>query len=167
QFGLHPGAQTITITNNSGQSFNWYISYKYVNSWLQVSPEQGTVPAGGKGTVKVNANLQSLLPLPSKAETYLAVFNILGSLGQSDPGILSQFSFTLEVKPVAPTVTPPVTITATPQTPVFPPLTLNTQQALSMNAPTIDRSGHNMVWDANDDLFYVFGGIDVAGNLLN
>ncbi len=167
QSGLHPGAQTITISNNSSESFNWYVSYKYVNSWLQVSPEQGTVPAGDKGTLKVNANLQGLLPLPSKAETYLAGFTILGSLGQSDPGILSQFSFTLEVKPVAPTVTPPVTITTTPQTPVFPPLTLNAQPPQSINAPGIARSGHNIVWDATDDLFYVFGGIDGTGNLLN
>ncbi len=165
QSGLHPGAQTITITNGSSQSFNWYVSYKYANSWLQVSPEQGSVAAGGKGTLNVNANLQSLLPLPSKAETYLAAFTILGSLGQSDPGILSQFSFTLEVKPVAPTVTPPVT--TTPQTPVFPPLTLNAQSPQPLNAPGVDRSGHDMVWDATDDLFYVFGGIDGAGNLLN
>jgi serine/threonine protein kinase len=167
QSGLHPGAQTITITNNSNQSFNWYISYQYVNSWLQVSPEQGTVPAGGKSTVKVTANLQSLLPLPSKAETYLAGFTILGNLDQADPGILSEFNFTLEVKPVPPTVTPPITVTVTPQTPAFPPLTLNAQPAPSINAPVIDRSGHNMVWDATDDLFYVFGGIDSAGNLLN
>ena len=62
QSGLHPGTQTITITNHSNQSFNWYISYQYANSWLQVSPEQGTVPAGGKGTLKVNANLQGLFP---------------------------------------------------------------------------------------------------------
>lgn len=167
QSGLHPGAQTISITNHSSQSFNWYVSYKYVNSWLQVSPEQGTVPAGGKGTLKVNANLQGLLPLLSKAETYLAGFSILGSLGQSDPGVLSQFSFTLEVKPVAPTVTLPVTTTTTPPTLVFPPLALNAQSPQSVNAPGIDRSGHNMVWDATDDLFYVFGGIDGAGNLLN
>ncbi len=167
QSGLYPGAQTITIINKSSQSFNWNVSYKYVNSWLQVSPEQGTVAAGGKGIVKVNANLQGLLPLPAKAETYLAGFTILGSLGQSDPGILSQFSFTLEVKPVAPTVTPPVIITTTPQTPVFPPLTLNARSPQSTGAPTIDRSGHNMVWDAADDLFFVFGGIDGAGNLLN
>ena len=167
QSGLHPGTQTITITNHSNQSFNWYVSYKYANSWLQVSPEQGSVPAGGKGILKVNANLQSLLPLPSKAETYLAGFTILGSLDQSDPGILSQFSFTLEVKPVAPTVTPPVTSTVTPQTAVFPPLTLNAQLPQSSGAPAIDRSGHSMVWDANDDLFFVFGGIDSSGNLLN
>ena len=166
QSGLHPGAQTITITNSSSQSFNWYVSYKYVNSWLQVSPEQGTVPAGGKGILRVNANLQGLLPLPSKAETYLAGFTILGSLGQSDPGILSQFSFTLEVKPVAPTVTPPI-LTVTPQRPVFPPLTLNAQLPQSINAPGIDRSGHSMVWDAADDLFFVFGGVDGAGNLLD
>src|SRR5579859_938414 len=164
--GLHPGTQTITITNNSSQSFKWYVSYQYANSWLQVSPEQGTVQAHAKGIVKVSANLQSLLPLPSKAETYLAQITILGSLGQSDPGVLSQFSFTLEVKPVAPAVTPPVTPTVT-QPPVFPALTLNAQQALSINAPTIDRSGHSMVWDANNDLFYVFGGVDGAGNLLN
>lgn len=167
QSGLHPGAQTITITNHSNQSFNWYVSYKYANSWLQVSPEQGTVLAGAKGTLTVNANLQSLLPLPSKAETYLAGFTILGSLDQADPGILSQFSFTLEVKPVAPTVTPPVTITVTPQTAVFPPLTLNAQSPQSSGAPSADRSGHSMVWDANDDLFFVFGGIDGSGSLLN
>ena len=166
QSGLHPATQTITITNNSSQSFNWYVSYQYANSWLQVSPDQGTVPAHGKGIIKVSANLQSLLPL-SKAETYLAQITILGSLGQSDPGVLSQFSFTLEVKPVAPTITPPVTVTVTPPPPVFPPLTLNAQQALSINAPTFDRSGHDMVWDSNDDLFYVFGGIDGGGNLLN
>ena len=164
--GLHPGTQTITITSNSSLSFNWYVSYQYANSWLQVSPEQGTVQAHTKGIIRVSANLQSLLPLPSKAETYLAQITILGSLGQSDPGILSQFSFTLEVKPVAPAVTPPVTPTVTPP-PVFPPLTLNAQQALSINAPTIDRSGHSMVWDSNDDHFYVFGGVDGAGNLLN
>ena len=168
QSGLRPAAQTITITNNSPQNFNWYVSYTYINSWLQVSPEQGVVAAGGKGTLKVNANLQGLLPLPSKSETYLAGFTILGSLNQSDPGILSQFSFTLEVKQVAPTVTPQVTITATQQTtPVFPPLTLNAQAVQSNSAPLNDRSGHGMVWDANDDLLFVFGGIDGAGNMLN
>jgi hypothetical protein len=166
QSGMHPTTQAITITNNSGQNFNWYVSYQYASSWLQVFPEQGTVQGHTKAIVKASANLQSLLPLPSKAETYLAQITMLGSLGQSDPGILSQFSFTLEVKPVAPTVTPPITITTTPP-PVFPALTLNAQQALSINAPAIDRSGHAMVWDTNNDLFYVFGGIDSAGNLLN
>lgn len=163
QAGLHPASRTITINNHSSQPFNWYIEYKTSNSWLQIAPEQGTVPPGAKETLRVTANVQSLLASPPNS--YLAEFTILGSLGQSDPGILSQLTFTLEMKQIAPTVTPQVT--QTPTTPAFPSITFNAQSPQSTGAPTIDRSGHSMVWDDHDDLFFVFGGIDSAGNLLN
>jgi len=167
QSGLHPASQTITITNKSSEDFNWNIAYSTPTSWLQVSPEQGIVSPNKKQIVQVRASLQGLSL--SQPNTYLAKFSIQGSLGQSDPGILSQFGFTLEVKRVAPAVTPPITPTVTQQTTptVFPPLTLNAQAPPSINAPGIDRSGHDMVWDAADDLFFVFGGVNSAGNLLN
>ncbi|GAC1567064.1 MAG: hypothetical protein NVS3B14_11940 [Ktedonobacteraceae bacterium] len=162
--GLHPAAQTITITNHSSQSFNWYVEYKNVNTWLQVTPDQDIIPPGGKENVRVSANMQGLLA--SQPETYIAPFSILGGLGQPDPVVLSQFSITLEVKQLASTVTPQVTITPT-STPGFPSITFNAQAPQSTGAPTVDRSGHSMVWDDHDDLFFVFGGIDGVGNLLN
>ncbi len=163
QAGIHPASSTITITNKSDQDFSWYIEYKDFNNWLQVTPTTGTLAAGGTETLQVTANGQGLPP-----DTYTTDFSILGSLGQSDPGILTSFQFTMAVKPsaqqVTPTVTPTTTATATP---TFPPITFSAQAPATSNAPAALRSGHSMVWDSQDDLFFVFGGIDGQGNLLN
>jgi serine/threonine protein kinase len=161
QEGIHPAAGTITITNKSDQSFNWYIEYKYTTSWLQVTPFTDTLAAGGTETLTVTANGQNLPP-----DTYITEFSILGSVGQTDPGILSDFQFTLQVRPSALQGTPSVTVTTT-GTPTFPSLTLSAQAPASSNAPVTLRSDHSMVWDFQDDLLFIFGGIDSQGNYLN
>jgi hypothetical protein len=163
QKGIHPAASTITITNKSDQSFSWFIEYKDFNNWLQVTPASDTLAAGGTETLNVTANGQNLPP-----DTYSADFSILGSLGQSDPGVLTDFHFTLAVKPSAQLATPTVTATATtPVTPAFPPITFSAQSPAASGAPLTLRSGHSMVWDAQDDLLFLFGGIDSQGNYLN
>ncbi|HEV2474376.1 MAG TPA: protein kinase, partial [Chthonomonadales bacterium] len=161
QEGVHPAAGTITITNKSDQSFNWYIEYKDINNWLLVTPSTDTLAAGGTETLTVTANAQNLPP-----DTYTADFSILGSVGQADPGILSDFRFTLEVRPSAQQGTPSVTVTTT-ATPTFPSVVLSALAPPSSNAPSTLRSRHSMVWDSQDDLFFVFGGIDSQGNFLN
>ena len=163
QTGIHPAFSTIIISNKSDQDFGWYIEYKDFNNWLQVTPSTGTLAAGGTEMLQVTAKGQGLPP-----DTYTTDFSILGSLGQSDPGILTSFQFTLAVKPTAqmvtPTVIPTTTVTAAP---TFPPITFSAQTPAASNAPAALRSGHSMVWDSQDDLFFVFGGIDGQGNLLN
>jgi serine/threonine protein kinase len=159
--GSHPAAQQITITNKSDQSFSWYIEYKNFNNWLQVSPSSDTLAAGGTDTIKLVANGQGLPP-----DTYTADFSILGNLGQSDPGVLTSFEFKLTVKPSAQVVTPTTTpMGTTPST--FPSITFSASSPASLNPPATVRSGHSMVWDDQDDLLFVFGGIDSQGNLLN
>ncbi len=163
QAGSHPATQTITITNKSDQSFSWYIEYKNFNNWLQVSPASDTLASGGTDIIKVTANGQGLQP-----DTYSADFSILGSLGQSDPGILTGFEFKLTVKPSAQVITPaPTGTTPTPTPSTFPAVTFSANSPASLNAPATLRSGHSMVWDTQDDLLFVFGGIDNQGNYLN
>lgn len=163
--GLHPPSQEISITNKSDASFSWYIEYKNFNNWLQVSPASDTLAAGGTDTIELQASGQGLPP-----DTYTADFSILGSLGQSDPGVLTSFEFKLTVKPsaqiVTPTITPTITTPTTTSTP-FPPINFSASSPASLNAPATARSGHSMVWDAQDDLLFVFGGIDSQGKLLN
>jgi serine/threonine protein kinase len=163
QSGIHPASGSITITNKSDQSFSWFIEYRDFNNWLQVSPPLDTLAPGGAETLTVTANPQGLPP-----DTYTADFSILGSLDQSDPGVLSSFQFTLAVKPSAQQATPTVTaIATTPVTQTFPPITFSAQAPAASNVPSTLRSGHSMVWDAQDDLLFVFGGLDSQGNLLD
>lgn len=165
QNGSHPTSQEITITNKSDASFSWYIEYKNFNNWLQVSPASDTLAAGGTDSIRLVANGQGLPP-----DTYTADFSILGNLGQSDPGVLTSFEFKLTVKPSAQVVTSTATSTITTPTTtptIFPPVTFSANAPASLNAPSTVRSDHSMVWDAQDDLLFVFGGIDSQGNLLN
>lgn len=157
QKGLHPSAQSITITNKSGQVFSWSLEYSR-NTWLQVTPDNDTLQNGASETLAVTANVQNLLP-----NTYVATVTIFGKLeNQAEPGFLASFEFRLEVQQPAQTVTP--TTTTTPG-PVFP--SFSAQQPPSTGAPTILRSQHSMVWDSQDDLIFVFGGVDDQGHLLN
>ena len=61
--------------------------------------------------------------------------------------------------------TTPVTSPTTSLTFNFP--NFGAQIANATAAPSVPRSNHSMVWDSQDDLLFVFGGIDEQGNLLN
>jgi len=161
---LQPASQTITITNQSQQAFNWSIQYAEANSWLVVTPDQGSLQGSASAVLKVTVNPQNLQNLPP--HTYQTSISLIGALdNQAEPSLLSTFDFFLEVEQSGQTVTPAVTPTTTPPTFNFP--NLAAQSVTSTGAPTTLRSGHSMVWDSQDDLVFVFGGIDDQGNLLN
>ncbi|HKF39017.1 MAG TPA: kelch repeat-containing protein, partial [Ktedonobacteraceae bacterium] len=156
---LQPVSQTITITNQSQQAFNWSIQYAEANSWLVATPDQGSLQGGASAVLKVTANAQNLPP-----HSYQTSISLIGALdNQAEPSLLSTFDFFLKVEQSGQTVTP----TVTPTTPTFNFPNLAAQQVTSTGAPTALRSNHSMVWDSQDDLVFVFGGIDDQGNLLN
>ena len=158
QTGLHPASQTITISNKSARPFAWSLGYTK-NTWLSVTPDQDTLMGGARETLRVSANVQSLVP----SNNYTATVSLFGSLGQADPSILTQFNFTLEVQQTIPTVTP--TALSTQVTYTFP--TFSARALAGAGAPTTLRSQHSMTWDAQDDLLFVFGGIDDQGKILD
>src|SRR5262249_6404248 len=49
---LQPAAQSITITNKSLQAFGWSIQYGESNSWLVVTPDQGSINANATATLR-------------------------------------------------------------------------------------------------------------------
>jgi len=160
QTGLHPASQTITITNKSDQDFTWNLSYSG-NTWLQVTPGEDTLKAGASEVLKVTANVQDL----SAPNTLSATVTITGRLANQEvPSFLASIDFMLEVQHAGPTVTPTVSPTGTPVL-TFP--TFSAQQVTSASAPPTLRSQHSMIWDSQDDLFFVFGGVDAQGNPLN
>lgn len=160
QAGLHPASQTITITNKSEQDFTWNLSYSG-NTWLQVIPGEDILKAGTSEVLKVTANVQDL----SAPNTLFATVTITGRLANQEvPSFLASIDFTLEVQQAGPTVTPTISSTGTPNL-TFP--TFSAQQVISASAPPTLRSQHSMVWDLQNDLLFVFGGIDAQGNLLN
>ncbi len=161
QGDLQPSSQTVTITNKSLQAFTWSIQYSESNSWLVVTPDQGSVNANASATLKVTVNPQDLIP-----HTYQTSISLIGKLNsQPEPGLLSTFDFLLKVDQSGQMMTPVVTPTIPQQTFNFPNFTA--QSAISTSAPATPRSDHSMVWDSQDDLLFVFGGIDNQGNLLN
>jgi Galactose oxidase, central domain/Viral BACON domain len=158
---LQPSSQTITITNKSAQTFTWSIQYSESNSWLVVTPDQGSVSANTSSTLKVTVNPQNLIP-----HSYQTSISLIGKLdSQPEPGLLSTFDFLLKVDQSGLTMTPVVTPSASPQAFNFPNFTV--QSAISTGAPAKLRSDHSMVWDLQDDLLFVFGGIDDQSILLN
>jgi hypothetical protein len=159
QGSLQPPAQTITITNKSLQNFTWSIRYGEINSWLVVTPDQGSVNANA--VLKVTVNPQNLM-----SHTYQTSISLIGKLdSQPEPALVSTFDVLLKVDLSGQTVTPVVTPTIPQQSFTFPNFTA--QAASSTGAPVTLRSNHSMVWDSRDDLLFVFGGIDDQGNLLN
>ncbi len=160
QGNLQPSSQTITITNKSAQNFSWSIQYGESNSWLVVTPNQGSVFANASAMLKITVNPQNLIP-----HTYQTSISLIGKLNsQPEPGLLSTFDFLLKVDQSVQTVTPVVTPTTSTAF-NFPNFTA--QIANSTNAPSALRSNYSMVWDSQADLLFVFGGIDGQGNLLN
>jgi len=158
---LQPQSQTITITDKSNQTFNWSIQYAEKNSWLVVTPDQGSLQGGASVVLSVTANVQNL-----SSFTYQASISLIGASGtQAEPSLLSTFDFLLRVEQPGQTATPLVTPTPTPQTFNFPDF--SAQAATPISAPSTMRSDYSMVWDSQDDLVFVFGGIDGQGNLLN
>ena len=160
QGNLQPSSQTITITNKSAQTFSWSIQYSESNSWLVVTPNQGSVNANTSATLKITVNPQNLMP-----HTYQTSIALIGKLNsQPEPGLLSTFDFLLKVDQSVQTVTPVVTPTTST---AFNFPNFAAQIANSTSAPSALRSNHSMVWDSQDDLLFVFGGIDGQGNFLN
>jgi serine/threonine protein kinase len=158
---LQPQSQMITITDKSNQTFNWSIQYAEKNSWLVVTPDQGSLQGGASVVLSVTANVQNL-----SSFTYQASISLIGASGtQAEPSLLSTFDFLLKVEQPGQTATPLVTPTPTPQTFNFP--AFSAQAATPNGAPSTMRSDYSMVWDSQDDLVFVFGGIDGQGNLLN
>ncbi len=161
QGSLQPLAQTITITNKSLQNFSWSIRYGEINSWLVVTPDQGSVNANANAVLKVTVNPQNLM-----SHTYQTSISLIGKLdSQPEPALVSTFDVLLKVDLSGQTVTPVVTPTIPQQSFTFPNFTA--QAASSTGAPVTLRSNHSIVWDSQDDLLFVFGGIDDQGNLLN
>jgi len=157
---LQPASQQITITNKSGQPLSWLVTYSE-NTWLIVTPDQGTLANGKSAVLQVTANAQNLTP-----NTYLAQIVISGSLAkQHSVSELQQYNITLMAAQAAPTVTPQ--ITPSPTAPAFQFPNFTAQPASANGAPAALRSGHSMVWDDHDNLLLVFGGIDINGTLLN
>jgi serine/threonine protein kinase len=158
QGNLQPSSQTITITNKSTQNFSWSIQYGESNSWLVVTPNQGSVNTNASATLKITVNPQNLIP-----HTYQTSISLIGKLdSQPEPGLLSTFDFLLKVDQSVQTVTPVVT-----PSPAFNFPNFTAQVANTTNTPSALRSDHSMVWDSQDNLLFVFGGIDNQGNLLN
>lgn len=159
---LQPATQKITITNKSGHAFAWSTQYTQ-NTWLSVLPSQGVLNDGKSVDLAVTVvNPQNLTP-----NTYQVTVSLIGKLdNQAEQALLQEKDFTLRVSPstsVTPTVSP---VQATP-TPQSAPYSFGAQAAVSSNAPAALRSAHSMVWDSQDNLLLVFGGVDVQGNLLN
>ncbi|MGZ3623760.1 MAG: Kelch repeat-containing protein [Ktedonobacteraceae bacterium] len=160
QGNLQPSFQTISITNKSVQNFSWSIQYSESNSWLIVTPNQGSVDTNASTTLQISVNSQNLIP-----HTYQTSISLIGKLdSQPEPALLSSFDFLLKVDQLVLTATPVVTPT-TSHTFNFP--NFSAQVANSTTAPSMLRSDHSMIWDSQDDLLFVFGGIDDQGNLLN
>ena len=155
---LQPGKQTITITNNSGQTLNWYTAYTD-NNWLSVTPSQGSL--ANKQTKTLTATVTN--PQLLANDTYQVRFSLMGKLdNQDDFQLLQTIDFSLQVHqtiPVTPTVTQPGLATS--------PLSFTAQPVQAPGAPGVARSNHSMIWDSQDDQLLVFGGIDPQGNLLN
>jgi serine/threonine protein kinase len=109
---LRPSSQTITITNKSGRRLDFSIKYNE-NSWLQVTPGQGSLDDGHHIDLKVNVVIaQSLNP-----STNLATVSIIGKLdNQSEPALLQSYDFTLTVAQSSVRATSTVTSTRSPLT---------------------------------------------------
>ncbi|MGI9058955.1 MAG: Kelch repeat-containing protein [Ktedonobacteraceae bacterium] len=163
QGSLQPTSQKITITNKSGQTLSWLISYSE-NTWLVVTPNQGTLANGKSATLTVTANTQNLSP-----NTYVARLAVIGSIGnQPEQNVLGSFTITLDVSPLlSSTATAGTQLSPTPTAPAYQFPSYNAQATASPNALAGKRSGHSMVWDARDDLLLVFGGINNQGAVLN
>ncbi len=158
QGSLQPPSQTITITNKSLLAFTWSIQYGESNSWLVVTPDQGSVNANASATLKMTVNPQNLV-----SHTYQTSISLIGKLeSQPEPGLVSTFDVLLKVDQSGQTVTPVITPTIPQQT-----FNFTAQSVNSTGAPATLRSNHSMVWDSQDNLLFVFGGIDDQGNLLN
>src|SRR5260221_12159786 len=86
---LQPASQTITITNQSQQAFNWSIQYAEANSWLVVTPDQGSLQGSASAVLKATVNPQNLPP-----HTYQTSISLIGALDyQAEPSLLSTFDF--------------------------------------------------------------------------
>jgi serine/threonine protein kinase len=150
---LQPSSQTITITNKSGHTFDFSIDYSE-NSWLQVTPKQGSLDNGQQSDVKVNV----VIVHPLDPNTNLATVSIVGKLdNQAEPALLQSYDFILAMaqSPVkaALAATPPTS----PQPFDFP--TLGVQLASSNDAPTTLCSEHSMAWDSVDQQILLYGGL--------
>ncbi len=158
---LKPPTQHITITNKSGQTLSWLISYSE-NTWLVVTPDQGSLAKGKSITLKVTANTQNLTP-----NTYETTLSLLGRLPHGKMSIIQSYTVSLTVAQAVPTVTPTAGITPTPTPPTFQFPSFTAQPASSNGAPATLRSGHSMVWDNSANALLVFGGIDNNNTMLN
>ena len=163
QGSLQPASQKITITNNSGQTLSWLISYSE-NTWLVVTPNQGVLANGKSAVLTVTANTQNLSP-----NTYVAKLAVIGSIGNlPEQNVLGSFTITLDVSPLlSSTATAGTPVSPTPTAPTYQFPSYNAQATASPPAQAGKRSGHSMVWDARDDLLLVFGGINNQGAVLN
>lgn len=156
---LQPGkGQSITITNNSGHTLNWYTA-STDNNWLSVTPSIGSL--ANKQSQVLTATVVN--PQALANNTYEVTFSLIGQLdNQKAPQLLQTLTFTLKVNQVN-----AVTPTATLSTQGNSPLSFSARPITAPGAPGQARSNHSMVWDAQDDQLLVFGGIDAQGDLLN
>jgi hypothetical protein len=158
---LRPSSQTITITNKSGHRLDFSTKYNE-NSWLQVTPSQGSLDDGQHIDLKVNVVIvQSLNP-----STNLANISIIGKLdNQSEPALLQSYDFTLTVAQLPAGATSAVTSTWSSHR--IDLLSFGARLASSNNAPTGLRAERSVMRSAQDALVLVFEGIDDTGNVLN
>ncbi len=161
---LQPHSQKITITNQSGKTLAWQAAYGE-SSWVSVTPAAGTLQNGASMTLTVavaTKSFSSTSLMTSSAELILT-----GQLaGSPTSGVLATIKYQLTVAQVPTSTTPTPTQPTTPAAPTFTFPNFTAQAATSDSAPAVLRSGHSMVWDNRDDLFFVFGGIDNNNTLL-
>lgn len=156
---LQPGKQTITITNQSGQTLNWF-TQDTDNNWLAVTPSQGSLK--NKQSIKLTVTVVN--PQDLANDIYQVHFSLIGQLdNQTDFTLLQTINFSLQVNQTAQAQP---TVSTSPTAPPTP-LSFTARQIAASGAPTTQRFNHSMVWDAQDDQLLIFGGSDAKGNLLN
>jgi len=131
---LLPSSQTITITNKSGRRLDFSTKYNE-NSWVQVTPGQGSLDDGHHIDLRVNVVIvQSLNPYIN-----LATVSIIGKLdNQLEPALLHSYDFTLTVAQSPVGATPAVTSARSPHHFDLP--SFGARLASSNNATTTLRS---------------------------
>jgi N-acetylneuraminic acid mutarotase len=158
---LQPGKQTITITNLSGHTLNWF-TQDTDNNWLAVVPSQGSL----KNKQAIQLTVTVVNPQNLANDIYQVRFSLVGQLdNQSDFTLLQTINFSLQVNQSQTAQRAPTA----PASPTAPPaaLSFTAQPIEASGEPMTQRFNHSMVWDAQDNQLLIFGGSDAQGNLLN
>jgi hypothetical protein len=110
--------QSVTITNNGGDTNGWSLSSSSIPSWLQVSPSSGSGKSGESTRVTFTVDASTLA---ARSTPYTAQIQFVPTTGSP-----VTVSVQVTVKGVQPTPTPTPTATATPVPPTKVPVTPTT-----------------------------------------